>query len=303
MNNKIKILTVMLVIMLSIGCKNGEYRFDASGVFEATEIMVSAEAAGRLERFDIREGDRLERGQFLGNVDSVQLYLKKLQVIAAKKAANARKPDVEVQISATKEQIVKAELEKKRVENLFLDKVATQKQLDDASSQLNVLKRTLNAQKSALNISVNSLNVENESFDIQIAQLNDQIAKCNIVNPIEGTVLNKYSEENELVIFGRPLYKIADVKNMFLRVYAVAGVVDKITVGQDVTVSIWTNKTERTYHGKVSWIASKAEFTPKTVQTKDERENLVYAVKIAVENTDGLLKIGMYGDAKFKNDN
>lgn len=300
MKTKTGIFIAGLALVMSAGCKSGEYRFDASGVFEATETMVSAEAAGKLERFDLREGDRLERGKYLGNVDSVQLYLKKMQLIAAQKAAAARKPDVAVQISATKEQIVKAELEKSRVENLFRDKVGTQKQVDDAVSQLNVLKKTLNAQKSALNLSISSLNEENESFEVQIAMLNDQLAKCRIVNPVEGTVLNKYSEENELVIFGRPLYRIANVETMFLRVYATSGVVDRIRLGQEASVSVWSNKTERKYEGRVTWISSKAEFTPKTVQTKEERENLVYAVKIEVPNIDGLLKIGMYGDAKFK---
>jgi HlyD family secretion protein len=289
-----------LMVFGFVACNSTEFKYDASGTFEATEIMVSSEATGLLESFSIKEGNNLKKGEYLGYVDSTQLYLKKLQLLTAQKAINSRRPDVAVQISATKEQIAKAELEKARVENLFKDNVATQKQLDDVVSQLNVLKKSLNAQINSLNTSVNSLNEESASYEIQVAQLDDQLSKCKIINPIDGIVLNKYTEEKEVVSFGKPLYKIADIKNMYIRVYVVSSQLENIKTGQPADIFVSRNEGEKIYNGSVSWISSKAEFTPKTIQTKDERQNLVYAVKIAVENTDGLLKTGMYGDVKFR---
>jgi HlyD family secretion protein len=263
--------------------------------------MVSAEASGKLESFAIKEGDSLRRGDYLGYVDSTQLFLKKLQLLTAQKAVNSRRPDISVQISATKEQILKAELEKTRVENLYRDSVATQKQLDDAISQLNVLKKSLNAQINSLTTSVNSLSEEGASYEIQVAQLDDQIYKCKVINPIDGIVLNKYAEEKEIVFTGKSLYKIADVRNMFLRAYIVSTQLENVKIGQQAEVIVSQRGEEKIYKGTITWISNKAEFTPKTIQTKDERENLAYAVKIAVENTDGFLRIGMYGDVKFLN--
>jgi HlyD family secretion protein len=298
--NKYILATVVACIALS--CSTKEFKYDASGTFEAREVMVSSEAAGLLESFDIREGNSLKQGEYLGYVDTVPLYLKKLQILTAQRAVKSRKPDVATQISATKEQIAKAELEKTRVENLFNDNVATQKQLDDAISLVKVLKKNLDAQINSLNISVNSLSEESATYEVQVAQLDYQLSKCKIINPIDGVVLNKYSEEKELVYSGKPLYKIADMKNMFIRVYVVSNQLESIRTGQSAEVFIERNGGKKVYHGTVSWISSKAEFTPKTIQTQDERQNLVYAVKIALENSDGLLKTGMYGDVKFKLD-
>ena len=288
-----------LAALCLAACKSRTSDHDASGVFEATEITVSAEASGKLERFDLYEGDRLEKGRCLGYVDSVQPHLKKLQLQAMRNAVESRKPDVGVQIAAIDEQVRKAETEKKRVTNLFRDGVATQKQLDDAASQLNVLRKTLDAQTNSLRLSVGSLNEESASLAVQIAQLDDQIAKCRVTNPIDGVVLNKYAEAKETVTQGKPLYKIADIDNMFLRVYVVSSQLRDVAVGRRADVTVSFGETKKEYEGVVTWISSKAEFTPKTIQTRDERENLVYAVKIAVVNSDGLLKIGMYGDARF----
>jgi HlyD family secretion protein len=295
-----KYILVSVVACISLSCSTKEFKYDASGTFEATEVMVSSEATGFLESFNIREGSSLKQGEYLGYVDTVPLYLKKLQILTAQKAVQSRKPNVATQISATKEQIAKAELEKTRVENLFKDNVATQKQLDDAISLVNVLKKNLDAQISSLNISVNSLSEESATYEVQVAQLDYQLSKCKIINPIDGVVLNKYSEEKELVYSGKPLYKIADMKNMFIRVYVVSNQLENIRTGQSAKVFVERNGEEKVYHGTVSWISSKAEFTPKTIQTQDERQNLVYAVKIALENSDGLLKTGMYGDVRFE---
>jgi len=296
-----KILMIIAVlVMVTASCNRNKSRHAASGTFEATEIIISAEASGKVEVLTLKEGDRLTEGQQVGYIDSTQLYLRKMQLLAAQKAVVARRPDVAQQIAATKEQINKAKLEKARVENLFKDNAATEKQVDDADSQLRVLESTLTAQINSLATSVNSINEESTSFNIQIEQVNDQLAKCRIINPVGGTVLSKYTQEKEIVATGKPLYKIADMRVMYLRAYVVSGQLEKIAVGQDATVFVaLSDGSSKSYPGKVTWISDKAEFTPKTIQTQDERQNLVYAVKIEVNNTDGLIKIGTYGDVDF----
>ncbi|MDR1876674.1 MAG: HlyD family efflux transporter periplasmic adaptor subunit, partial [Flavobacteriaceae bacterium] len=282
-------------------CDSNKSEHDASGTFEATEIIVSSEASGKLESFNLTEGTVLDKGQYVGYVDSTQLYLKKLQLQAAIKAIQVKRPDISVQIASTREQISKAEFERKRILKLLEDNAATQKQLDDVNSQIDVLQKTLDAQINSLSTSVNSLNEESNSNRVQISQIEDQLAKCKIINPIRGTVLNKYVEEKEVVSSGNPLYKIADTKNLFLRAYVISEQLEEVKIGQPVTVFINISADEqKSYKGTISWISDKAEFTPKTIQTKDERQNLVYAVKISVLNTDGLIKIGMYGDVNFK---
>lgn len=284
-------------------CNNNKFEHDASGTFEATEVIVSAEASGKIESFGITEGDLLTKGQYIGYIDSTQTYLKKLQLLASHKSVTASRPDLSLQIAATKEQIAKAEIEKQRVDNLFAANAATQKQVDDTNSQLKVLQRTLEAQTNSIGTSVNSLNEQASSVDVQIAQVEDMLAKCKITNPIEGTVLNKYTEEGEVVSPGKPLFKIADTRNLYLRAYIVSNQLEKVKIGQNVIIFINESGSEggqKSYAGHVTWISDKAEFTPKTIQTKDERQNLVYAIKVAVTNTDGAIKIGMYGDVDFK---
>ncbi len=294
------LLSLSLVGLALTACKKNSFEHDASGIFEATEVIVSAQANGQIEQFDIVEGDVLKANQQVGYIDSTQLYLQKLQLIGGRKALLISRPDVNKQIQATREQIANAKQEKDRVERLLKGDAATQKQLDDINSQIKVLEGTLNAQMNTLNTSIGNLNEQSSTVEIQVAQLNDLLAKCRIVNPIDGTVLTKYTQAKEVVVTGRPLYKIADTKNLFLRAYIVAEQLAGIKTGQEVKVFVtYSDENIKTYTGKVAWIADKAEFTPKTIQTKDERQNLVYAVKIAVENTDGLIKIGMYGDADF----
>lgn len=298
---KYSILTLATLAFVLASCNRNKFNHDASGTFEATEVIVSAEGAGKIEAFNITEGDVLPRGKQVGYVDTTQLYLKKLQLQTATKAVSARKVNANTQIAAVREQIAKAELDKRRFDNLFADGAATQKQVDDANSQLAVLKSNLAALQNTLSTSINSIDEESSAFEIQVAQIEDQLQKCRIINPIEGTVLNKYSEEKEMASIGKPLYKIADTKHLFLHAYVVAPQLADVRVGQNATVYINTAGGEqKSYNGRVTWIADKAEFTPKTIQTQDERQNLVYAVKIEVENTDGLIKIGMYGDVNFK---
>ncbi|WP_221410487.1 HlyD family secretion protein [Apibacter sp. HY039] len=283
-----------------ISCNRNTFEHDASGTFEATEIIVSSEASGKLESLQLVEGDVLKKNQYVGYVDSTQLFLKKMQLMAANKAIQVKRPDIPVQVSSLQEQLSKAEFEKKRILKLLADNAATQKQLDDANSQIAVLKKSIDAQVNTLSTSVKGLDEETNTNKVQISQIEDQLQKSKIINPIEGTVLNKYIEEKEIVTQGKPLYKIADTKNLFLRAYIVAGQLEKVKIGQKVTVYITLSENkQKSYPGTISWISDKAEFTPKTIQTQDERQNLVYAVKIAVKNTDGLIKIGMYGDVNF----
>lgn len=294
------IIFTLGTFMFLLSCNRNKFEHDASGTFEATEVIVSSEANGKLESFQLTEGDQLAKGQYVGYVDSIQLYLKKRQLLATNKAIQVKRPDISVQVSSIKEQIAKAEFEKRRIQRLLADNAATQKQLDDANSQIEVLKKSLNAQVNSLSTSVNSLNEESNTNTVQVSQIEDQLKKCKIINPIQGTVLNKFIEEKEVVTQGKALYKIADTKNLFLRAYIVSEQLEKIKIGQKVKVfiNISENK-QKSYPGTITWISDKAEFTPKTIQTQDERQNLVYAVKIAVTNTDGIIKIGMYGDVDF----
>jgi len=289
------------IAIIAVACNRNDFKHDASGTFEATEVIISSEVPGTLQTFNVMEGDFLQKNQYVGNVDSAQLYYQKLLAQTGKKGAQVRRPDVSVQIASAQEELAKAEFEKKRIERLLADNAATQKQLDDINAQIAVIQKSIDAAKNTLSTNINALNEQSNSYNIQAAQIDDMLKKCRIINPIEGTVLNKYVEANEVVGQGTPLYKIADIRNMILRVYVVAPQLEKIKIGQLVTVFTNTeNGKQKTYKGTISWISDKAEFTPKTIQTQEERQNLVYAVKINVPNIDTLIKIGMYGDVDFK---
>jgi HlyD family secretion protein len=289
---------VCALALASCGKNNG--KFDASGVFEATEVIVSSEATGKLLRFDVQEGQTLKAMETIGVVDSVQLYLRKMQLLANVKAVRSRRPDINKQIAAIEQQIATAKSEKTRIENLLKANAANQKQLDDANAQIAVLQKQLDAQKSTLFNTTAGISEESSGLEIQVAQLDDQLIKCHIVNPLDGTVLAKYAEQSELAAQGKALYKIADLKNMILRAYITSSQLTGIKIGQTVRVfADFGEKGTKEYAGTVAWISSKSEFTPKTIQTRDERANLVYAVKIAVHN-DGFIKIGMYGEIKIE---
>ena len=279
----------MAVWMLS-ACGNGTPDYDATGTFEATEVIVSAEAAGKLLQLEVEEGTRLKAGEEVGLVDTVQLYLKKLQLEASMKSVESQRPDLAKQIAATKQQITTAQREKKRVENLLAAGAANQKQLDDWDAQVTLLQRQLIAQESSLMKSTNSLTEQGNSVSIQVAQVEDQLNKCHIQSPIEGTVLAKYAEGGELASVGKPLFKVGEVDRMYLRAYVTSEQLSQVKLGDKVTVYSDYGNSEH------------SEFTPKTVLTKNERANLVYAVKIAVKN-DGSLKIGMYGGVVWKKEN
>ena len=293
------LLGLCSLLALFSACGNGAPKYDATGTFETTEVLVSAEASGRLLYFDIEEGMLLKAGEEVGVVDTVQLYLKKLQLEASLKSVEEQRPDILKQVAATKEQISAAQRERNRVANLLKVCAANQKQLDDAEDQLEVLRKQLVAQNSTLSNSHQSLTWQSSSVGIQVAQVEDQLKKCHITSPITGTVLAKYAEAGELTAMGTPLFKVADTEQMYLRAYITSEQLSQVKLGQKVTVfSDYGTDEHKQYPGVVTWISDTSEFTPKTILTKNERANLVYAVKIAVHN-DGLLKIGMYGGVEF----
>lgn len=293
------LLGLCSLLALFSACGNGAPKYDATGTFETTEVLVSAEASGRLLYFDIEEGMLLKAGEEVGVVDTVQLYLKKLQLEASLKSVEEQRPDILKQVAATKEQISAVQRERNRVANLLKVGAANQKQLDDAEDQLEVLRKQLVAQNSTLSNSHQSLTWQSSSVGIQVAQVEDQLKKCHITSPIIGTVLAKYAEAGELTAMGTPLFKVADTEQMYLRAYITSEQLSQVKLGQKVTVfSDYGTDEHKQYPGVVTWISDTSEFTPKTILTKNERANLVYAVKIAVHN-DGLLKIGMYGGVEF----
>ena len=301
MNQLFKYTVFSLGLVLSLSsCRKSNADMDASGTFEATEVIVSSEANGKIIRFDVQEGQDLKAGQGLGYIDTVQLYLRRKQLLASIQAAQTRKPDVNAQIAVLQQQLTTAKSEKIRVENLLKANAANQKQLDDINAQIEVLQKQLHASKITLESSRNGINDESDALKMQVAQIEDQLQKSYIVSPINGTVLVKYAETGELAMQGKALFKIADIQNMTLRAYVTADQLAQLKVGQTVDVNAeFGSEDNKAYQGQVEWISSKAEFTPKTIQTRDERANLVYAVKVAVKN-DGNLKIGMYGSIKFK---
>lgn len=297
MNTKLVILTSLVVIISA--CTNFNGDFDASGTFETTEVIVSSEGSGKILQLDIVEGQKLNANQVVGYIDSTQLYLKREQLKASQRALQNRRPDIAKQLATIEQQLVTAKYERNRIENLVADNAATIKQLDDVNALVLNLEKQLVATKSTLEKTDRGVVAEHEAIEIQIAQLDHQLAKCRITSPIEGQVLIKYAQAGELAIAGKPLYKIGDTDNMVLRAYITGDQISQLKIGQAVKVfTDFGKENEREYEGTVSWISSKSEFTPKTIQTRNERANLVYAVKINVKN-DGYLKIGMYGGVRL----
>ncbi|MCB0424969.1 MAG: HlyD family efflux transporter periplasmic adaptor subunit [Flavobacteriaceae bacterium] len=277
-----------ILAMSVFSCSNSNGKADGYGNFEATEITVSAENNGKLLQFQVEEGNLLKKDQFVGYIDTIPLSLKKDQLMVSKDVIASKSKGVLSQISVLQAKLKTANTNKTRIENLIKDHAGTQKQLDDINGEIDVIKNQITS------IEIQNAPVVNElkNIDVQLQQLDDQIQKSKITNPIEGTVLTKYAEPNEVTAFGKPLYKIADLSTMELRVYVSETQLANIKIGQKVTVKIDAEKTMKSYDGTISWIASEAEFTPKIIQTKEERVALVYAVKVTVKNDDSL-KIGM----------
>jgi HlyD family secretion protein len=282
-----------------IACAKGEDKADASGAFEATEIIVSAEANGRILRFDASEGQVLKAGQVVGAIDGAQLELRRRQLLATKLSVESRRSDADLQLAAIAQQIDTAGKERLRVQNLIKANAANQKQLDDIDAQIAALEKQERAQRTSIAQGNQGVSAEGASLDIQVAQLDDQIAKCAIASPIDGTVLVKYAEKGEYAAQGKALFKIADMESMVLRAYVTASQLSRLKLGQEAKVLVdFGDKETREYPGRVEWISDKSEFTPKTAQTRDDRASLVYAIKVAARN-DGYLKIGMYGKVRL----
>ena len=296
--NKISFFTLTALLWLSSCTQKSQ--FDASGTFETEETIISSEATGRIKEFNVEEGQTLKAGQYIGFIDTAQLYFNKINLQAQIQAGLSKKPEIAKQVAALQVQLENAQHEQTRIGNLVKADAATQKQLDDQTFMVQQSQKQIDAQMSTLDISTNSINKETVPLHALIQQMNDQLNKCYLVNPINGTVLSKYARLDEEATPGKPLYKIADVSNLLLRAYVTNDQFSQIKLGQKVKVFIdSTDNKYREYEGVVTWISDKAEFTPKTIETKDERANLVWATKITVKN-DGLLKIGMYADVKFK---
>lgn len=294
-----KIMILAAVALLMAGCNKEEKDYDATGTFEATEVTVSAEQTGKLLSFVVEEGNEVKANEQVGLIDTVQLWLKARQIGATKLVYASQRPEASTQTAALRQQIAKAQQDVDRYAGLVKEGAANRKLLDDAKSQLQVLRRQLAAQTSSLNTSTKSLSAQMNTTDVQKLQIADQLRKCHILSPISGVVLEKYAEPGEFAVTGKPLFKVADISNMKLRAYITSQQLEKVKIGQKVKVfADYGDGKHKEYNGTVSWISSKSEFTPKTILTDDERADLVYAVKIAVKN-DGGIKIGMYGEIKI----
>lgn len=290
---------LFLAALLPVACSNNKTDYDASGIFESTEVIVSSQVSGQLMEFTVTEGQQLQAHSYLGYIDTTQLYLKKQQLMASRTAVSSRSTSVPRQIASLKEQIATQKRELARFGNLVKLNAANQKQVDDIQSQLSVLEKQLAAQTELLVNNNQGISGESTALESQIAQIEDQLLKSRITSPIQGTVLTKYAEQGEFTAPGKALFKVSDMQQMYLRAYITSDQLTQLKQGQSVTVyADFGEDKMRTYPGTISWIADKAEFTPKTIQTRNERANLVYAVKIAVTN-DGYLKNGMYGEVKF----
>ena len=295
-----KNITCLFIFLVSItSCREEKKAYDASGSFEAVETMISAEASGKILQLDIEEGQQLDAGQVVGYIDSMQLHLSKRQLLQNKKAILSNRPQANVQIESLKTELNNAVLDRNRTENLVKGGVASQKQLDDANAKIATLQARINAQESSLQVSTSTINEQGTTVESQIDEINDQLKKYVIVNPVRGTVLTKYAEQYEMAVMGRPLYKIADLSTIVLRAYITGDQLQQVKIGQQVKVATDDgNGGFKETTGIITWINSSSEFTPKTIQTKNERANLVYAIKVNVKN-DGYLKIGMYGEVSW----
>ena len=284
-----------LIFASLISCNKNNDKADGYGNFEATEVTISAEANGKIEYLKLEEGDVLEPKIQVGLIDTTQLYFNKQQLLASKSTVYSKSANVLSQIKVLQEQLKTAQIEKKRIQNMFAENAATKRQVDEIDGKVSVIQEQIKSVETQNAPIVNEV----KSIEVQVEKINDQIRKSKIINPIKGTVLAKYAEPNEVTAFGKPIYKIADISEMTLRVYVSETQLSSIKVGQNVTVKIDAEKEMKSYQGTISWIASSAEFTPKIVQTKEERVNLVYAVKVTVKN-DGSLKIGMPAEMWIK---
>ena len=290
-----RIQIIALALLLLGACKNNEKQSDAYGNFEAVETIVSSEMAGKLLSMNAKEGDLLEAGKLIALIDTTELNLKKLQTEAQLVASETKKQNVAAQINVYKEQKKNVSVTQQRITKMFADKAATQQQVDDINGQMNVIDKQISATSTQYQLIGSEMDVIKRQLDL----LNEQLTKCRIISPVKGTVLETYLENGELATPGKPVLKMADLSNLELKVYVSGAQLSKVKLGNDVKVLIDADAKEmQSLTGKITWISSESEFTPKIIQTKEERVKLMYAVKVLVPN-DGRLKIGMPGEVVF----
>ena len=296
----IKVFSVIAAVgIVFTACSSGDKDADAFGNIEAVEILVSSEGSGQIENLNIEEGDKLNVNQNVGVIDTMSLHLQKVQLQKSIEVIYAKLPDIVSEINVLKEKLANAELEQRRIRNLFKSEAATDRQLDDINSLVKVIKKQITATSSSLNIKQKGLLAEVAPISANIKLLDYRISKSNILSPVNGTILTKYAYSGEITALGKPLFKIANLDSLLCRAYISENQLEKVKLGGKVSVFTDTQKdTQKEFPGRVTWISDKAEFTPKVIQTKEQRMNLVYAVKVLVPN-DGSLKIGMPARVKF----
>ena len=310
---QVKLLSTLIFLAILSSCANDKTKFDATGNFEASEVIVSSEIGGKILTLTIKEGDTASANSIVGTVDAANINLQKEQIEASAAALNEKTadaaPNVQLlknQLEVQQSQLANLQYEQKRIENLLKQDAATGKQLDDINAQIDIVKKQMAVTRQQINVQLSNTSLQNRTvlsekkpLEKRAAQLQDQLQRANIINPISGTILTKYAEAGKVTTPGKALYKIADLSTMKLRAYVTGSQLPLIKLGQMVKVFIDNASGGYTeLPGTITWISEKAEFTPKTIQTKEERANLVYAVKMDVRN-NGYVKIGMYGEVKF----
>lgn len=290
-----KKIAILLTAIILISCNKNNEKADAYGNFEATEITVSSESNGKIEFLNVEEGAQLIKGSLVGLIDTLQLHYNREQLKASIETVQSKSASVLSQINVLNEQLKTAKIEQTRIQNMYAENAATKRQIDEIDGKVKVIEKQISSVQTQNAPILNEI----KSIKVQIEKLDDQIKKSKISNPVDGTVLTKYAEPSEITAFGKPLYKIANLNEMELRVYVTETQLAQIKIGQKVTVAIDADNDTKKYEGNITWISAQAEFTPKVIQTKEERANLVYAVKVAVKN-DGSLKIGMPAEVWLK---
>jgi HlyD family secretion protein len=308
-----KYIATIIVVLMMMSCSNRNSKYDATGTFETDEVIVSSELSGKILDFRVEEGQTFPKDSIVGTIDAENISLQKEQMEANIQALGEKTADatpqvilLENQLAVQQSQLDNLLHERTRISNLLKQDAATGKQLDDINAQIDMAQKNLLVTKQQINVQRNNVATQNRGIlsegkplQKRVEQLDDQLKKASIVNPVSGTVITKYAEAGEITSAGKALYKIADLSTMTLRAYITGTQLSQVKLGQQVKVLVDDGADKyKELPGTITWIADKAEFTPKTIQTKDERANLVYAVKIKVKN-DGYLKIGMYGEVKF----
>jgi HlyD family secretion protein len=290
-----KLQLIALAFLALSACKSGNNQSDAFGNFEVTETIVSSEATGKVLEINVKEGDKLMAGQLIAQIDTTELYLKKLQTEAQITSTETKRQNVSTQIAVLKEQKKNVQINFDRITKMYAEKAATKQQFDDVNGQANVIDRQITNTNSQFQL----INSESDVIKRQLDLLREQLSKCRVKSPVTGTVLEKYLETGELATQGKAILKMADLSNLELKVYVSGAQLPNVKIGNEVKVLVDAGAKEmQGRSGKITWISSESEFTPKIIQTKEERVKLMYAVKVLVPN-DGTLKIGMPGEVKF----